>query len=54
MARKKREVVTIAKWRGDDRHSWAVFRNGVPVIGGLTRAEARYHRDRIKEMINRT
>ena len=60
MARK----YTTKKYNGDDRYSWAVFRasdvkglpspielgQARPVVSGLSRDEARYHRDRIEQM----
>lgn len=42
--------IRMRKFGGDDRFSWAVFANGVPVVTGLTRAEASYHRRHITEM----
>lgn len=42
-------VFTIRKAFGDDRYSWCVFQNGAPVMCGLLRREAQYHRDRLRE-----
>lgn len=47
---RERAVFTIRKWMGDDRYSWAVFQHGAPVMAGLTRREAQYHRDRMREL----
>jgi len=55
---------TIKKFNGDDQYSWAVFRaedvkgmrspifygDATPVINGLDRSEARYHRDRLEQI----
>jgi hypothetical protein len=54
---------TIKKFNGDDQYSWAVFRaadvkgmrspifygDAEPVINGLGRDEARYHRDSLEK-----
>jgi len=42
---------TIKKYEGDDAYSWAVFKDGVPVVTGCSRTEASYHRNRLKEAI---
>lgn len=34
----------IKKYEGDDLYSWALFRDGVPVITGMGRMEARHER----------
>jgi hypothetical protein len=38
--------ISIRKWGGDDKYSWAVFVEGrtEPVVAGLTRDEAQYHK----------
>jgi len=55
---------TIKKFNGDDQYSWAVFyakdvkgmRSPIfyggahPIINGLSRSEARYHRDRLEKI----
>jgi hypothetical protein len=55
---------TIKKYNGDDQYSWAVFRKAdvrglrspicygqaTPVINGLDRYEAQYHRDRLEKI----
>tara|TARA_R110001592_G_scaffold170144_2_gene407070 strand:- start:1181 stop:1366 length:186 start_codon:yes stop_codon:yes gene_type:complete len=55
---------TIKKFNGDDQYSWAVFRaadvkgmrspifygDASPVINGLGRSEAQYHRDRLEKI----
>lgn len=40
--------ITVAKYMGDDKYSWAVFIDSRPVLTGLTRSTARYERERIK------
>ncbi len=42
--------ITAQKWGGDDAYSWAVLRNGRPVITGLSRTEAAYHKRKISEL----
>lgn len=42
--------VTVSKYMGDDAYSWAVFANGRPVVTGLSRREAAYHKKQITEM----
>ena len=55
-------MFTIKKFNGDDQYSWAVFHakhvkgmrspifagDARPVISGLSRREAQYHRDKLK------
>jgi hypothetical protein len=55
---------TIKKFNGDDSYSWAVFLaadvkgmrspifygDAQPVVNGLDRYEARYHRDRLEKI----
>lgn len=40
---------TVRKHLGDDLYSWAVFKNGRPVLTGQSRSEAQYERDRLKQ-----
>jgi hypothetical protein len=40
--------VTIRKYEGNDVYSWAVFLDGRPVLTGLRRTEAQYHRDALR------
>jgi hypothetical protein len=42
--------VTIRKYMGDDAYSWAVFADGRPVVTGLSRREASYHRTQVIKM----
>ena len=35
---------TCKKYMGDDLYSWALFKNGVPVMEGMSQSEARYHK----------
>lgn len=42
-------MYTIKKYMGDDIYSWAVFKNGIPILTGLSRSEAQYHRDQLKK-----
>ena len=37
--------ITIKKHMGDDIYSWAVFRNGKPILTGLDRRSAQHYRD---------
>jgi hypothetical protein len=49
-----RKRVTMRKHFGDDIYSWCVFVDGVPIINGLSRDEARYYRDKeIKRIENK-
>jgi hypothetical protein len=43
--------VTISKYGGDDRYSWAVFVEKRPVVTGLSRDEARYHKGIIEKQL---
>ena len=58
-------MYTIRKFNGDDCYSWAVFRKtdlptghrgqvfygqAKPIINGLSRSEARYHKRRLEEI----
>jgi hypothetical protein len=45
--------VTTRKWGGDDLYSWAVFRSDQrqPVITGLGRTEAAYHKRQVEQLI---
>lgn len=48
--------VTMRKYMGDDRLSWAVFRNDQrePVVTGLSIHEARMYRRYIDRLANQT
>ncbi len=37
--------ITIKKYMGDDQYSWAVFRDGKPIMTGLNRRSAQFYRD---------
>jgi len=37
--------ITIRKYMGDDIYSWAVFKDGKPILTGLDRRSAQYYRD---------
>ena len=55
-------MFTIKKFNGDDQYSWAVFRSkdvkgmrspiflgdARPVMSGLTRADAKYHKSQLE------
>ena len=41
--------ITIKKYMGDDQYSWAVFKDGKPIMTGLNRRSAQYYRDKEKE-----
>jgi len=47
-----KQKVTIRKYMGDDKYSWAIFREGQlePVVSGLSRQSAQYHRERVKKL----
>lgn len=45
--------VTVRKVGGDDAYSWAVLRNGRPMITGLSKTEAAYHKRKITEMFEK-
>lgn len=47
MAKPKRAVWTTRKYMGDDIYSHAVFKDGIPVLTGQSRSEARFERDRL-------
>ena len=36
---------TTRKYQGDDALSWALFKDGYPILTGLSQREARYYRD---------
>ena len=42
--------ITMRKFGGTDRYSWAVLVDGEPLVTGVTRTEAGYHRRHINEM----
>ena len=37
---KKPSAYSISKFEGDDRFSWALFKNGRPIMTGMSRTEA--------------
>ena len=37
---------TYKKYMGDDLYSWAVFKDGQPVMTGMGRADAKYTKER--------
>lgn len=39
-----KQKITVRKYNGDDRYSWAVFRDGHPVFTGLSRGQATHYR----------
>ena len=43
--------IAVKKYMGDDAYSWAVFVDGRPVVSGLSRSEARYHRGQVESML---
>jgi len=43
-------TVTVRKYMGDDAYSWAVFANGRPVVTGLSRREASYHKQQVARL----
>lgn len=51
---RKYKHTTVKKYMGDDNASWAVFNKhtGQPVVTGLMRREATYHRNRIEDKLS--
>ena len=47
----KRVRVTTRKHNGDDRYSWAVFKDGILVVGGCSKHEAASIRDDIRRKL---
>jgi len=43
--------IQVRKFGGDDLLSWAVFVDGLPVVTGLSRTEASYHRGIIEKLL---
>jgi hypothetical protein len=41
--------ITARKYLGDDQYSWAVFKDGRPVVTGLTRREVAYYKKLVAE-----
>ena len=41
--------ITARKYLGDDKYSWAVFRDGRPVVTGLTRREVAYYKKLVED-----
>lgn len=48
MATKKNRV-TARKYMGDDRYSWAVFLDNVPVMTGLGKSQVKYYKEFVKK-----
>jgi hypothetical protein len=44
----KRKRVTIRKYMGDDRYSWAVFLDGQVRMTGMGKTEAEYEQELIR------
>ena len=42
--------ITVQKVGGNDAYSWAVLRDGRPMITGLSQNEAAYHQRKIRQM----
>jgi len=40
----KKHKITSKKYMGDDIYSWAVFKNGRPIVTGCSRNEASYYK----------
>lgn len=49
MKRNSQASFTYRKHLGDDRYSWAVFKDGVPIMTGLSRSEAQHQVKYLKE-----
>jgi hypothetical protein len=45
----KKHKITSKKYGGDDIYSWAVFKDGRPVVTGCSRNEADYYKKRTAE-----
>lgn len=43
----KQQKITARKYGGDDAYSWAVFKNGNPIVTGLSRGEVDYYKRQI-------
>jgi len=43
----KKQKITAKKYGGDDAYSWAVFKNGVPVITGISKRCVLYYKKQI-------
>lgn len=41
--------ITARKYCGDDKYSWAVFKDGRPVVTGLSRTEVAYYKKLLTE-----
>lgn len=41
--------ITARKYLGDDKYSWAVFKDGRPVVTGLMRSEVAYYKKLVAE-----
>lgn len=44
--------ITTRKYMGNDAYSWAVFADGRPIITGLSKTEAAYHKQQLTMMYN--
>lgn len=44
---------TIRKYEGDDHYSWALFKDGYPIMTGMSMAEARWRRDALIKESNK-
>jgi len=42
--------ITIRKYEGDDRYSWALFVDGRPAMTGMGHAQAQYERDQLRKI----
>ena len=51
MTRKSKRV-TVQKYGGDDRASWAVLVDGRPAVTGLMRSETAYYRKHIELLLS--
>lgn len=47
----RKSNITTGKYMGDDKYSYAVFRNGVPLYIGLSRTSAKYYADVEKKKV---
>lgn len=45
--------ITVKKYLGDDRASWAIFLDGRAVITGLTKDEVPYYKKQILKNLKR-
>lgn len=40
----RQQGITARKYMGDDIYSWAVFKNGKPIVTGIGRSEVNYYK----------